>query len=93
MVRHQIYLNGQTAKIKNYKKLVKHLKKNRALKVAFLIEIAGTYSMFKSLLKMKDMKILNFEKDGMEENHIKFVDKLSKDFPILKKYIEESRLK
>ena len=93
MVRHQIYLNGQTAKIKSYKGLLKTLKRDRALKVAFLIEIAGTYSLFKSLLKMRDMKILKFKKDGMEENHIKFVDKLSKDFPILSKYIEETRLK
>lgn len=89
---YKFYYNEGMVGVKNYRGLVTELKKDKRKYKHFLMELAGTYGMFKSLLKMRDMKLLKFREDGMEEDHIKFVDKLKKSLPELERYIKKSSL-
>mgnify|MGYP001609185774 CR=1 FL=1 len=93
MINYKFYYGeGEIGEVKNYKRFVAHLKKRGSR--SFLMELAESYNVFKTMLKLKALKLIKFSReDGMEERHIKFVDRLRKDIPIMNKYIEKTRLK
>ncbi len=58
------------------------------------MELAATYNMFKSMLKLRDLKLIKFNReDGIEINHIDFIDQLRKDIPKMDRYIKKTELK
>ena len=92
MIKYKFYYNEEEVGVKNYKKLVAELKKGKSR--PFLMELAATYNMFKSMLKLRDLKLIKFSRDDrMEIKHINFVDSLREDIPIINKYIRKTELK
>lgn len=93
MKKYKCYFNQEFYTISDYKNLMNHLKKDKKRDV-FLTEIARNYNIFKSLLKLKELKLIEFSyEDSTEEEHIRFVDRLRKDIPIMERYIKKTELK
>ena len=92
MKKYYFYYDDKEVGVKDYKKLVANLKKPKYR--PFLRVLAATYNMFKSMLKLRDLKLIKFSRDDrMEIKHINFVDSLREDIPIINKYIRKTELK
>lgn len=93
MRKYKCYFGQEFYTIKDYKKIMKYLKKDKNSNT-FLKDIAASYNMFKSMIKLKNLKLIKFSyEDGMEEEHIRFVDRIKKDIPKLERFITQTKLK